>query len=614
MSMTPFPKSFFPTVLLLLVIAFLLYSRGIDNGFVYDDALQILENPWVGSWTYLPTIFTSGVWDFLDFLSYGSGYYRPLMHVFFTLEYHIFGLNPVGYHVVSILMHGINASLLFLLVFTFLRRRALVLPEYMTKRGYWFSLVTALLFLAHPVNSEVVYWASAAPELLLAFFSLLTLGCFLFCKPSIVRIGVVSVFFTLALLSKETAVMLPLVLFFLHLFLDTDQPRSIFQRFKSTLLATGPFFIIATFFLIVRSMVMTPSLIDESPDWSMWFSVTLSTSLQIFLGNIALLLRLEPLSLFRDYQPSYVTFYLALTIVLGGLVVGLGYWLWKTRRSLPQLFVLGAVPLCLFLLPALNYFQLGGYVLSERYLYVPSFGFAILCTTALFWLLERSSTLFLKRCSILILAGIVVWCARDIQARASDWQDTTTILNAAVELYPESIEAHYPLFQVLCQLDIDRCQHVYTMFCYKHLYRNPSSNQEECFQRPRMLHFLARTYLDAGQWQQAEEYYNQLVVKKPQLGEAWWGLGVVVLERREFVRAEEYLFKAKELSPESRSVDLSLVRLFCLQGDYERAKHSLTEAKQHWANSEALSKAWADCSSLDPGAKSSRLDGRGTSP
>src|SRR5215471_2055679 len=93
-------------VLLLVVVAFLCYANTLGNGFVYDDDQQILQNPYIKSWHYLPQIFGSTVWAFQGQVG-TSNYYRPLMTFTFLLLWQIFGPLPFGFHLLNVVLHAV---------------------------------------------------------------------------------------------------------------------------------------------------------------------------------------------------------------------------------------------------------------------------------------------------------------------------------------------------------------------------------------------------------------------------------------------------------------------------------------------------------------------------
>src|SRR4030067_2300361 len=104
------------TAIVILVIASIgVYLNTLPNEFVYDDEGQVLKNLWIRDAKYIPEIFLSNVWAFVG-EEHLSNYYRPLMHMIYMIDYHIFGLKPWGFHLTNILLHGGVSVLLFLLL------------------------------------------------------------------------------------------------------------------------------------------------------------------------------------------------------------------------------------------------------------------------------------------------------------------------------------------------------------------------------------------------------------------------------------------------------------------------------------------------------------------
>src|SRR5437899_1562251 len=88
-------------VIALFVCAIACYANTLTNAFVYDDDQQILQNPYVKSWHYLPQIFTTNVWSFVGAAG-STNYYRPLMTLTYLILWKSFGELPFGFHLFNI--------------------------------------------------------------------------------------------------------------------------------------------------------------------------------------------------------------------------------------------------------------------------------------------------------------------------------------------------------------------------------------------------------------------------------------------------------------------------------------------------------------------------------
>ncbi len=177
-------------VLALAALTLLSYLPAVGNGYVWDDDAYLTANNLVVAPDGLRRIWLS-----LD----SPSQYFPLVYTSFRLEYALWGLRPPGYHLVNILLHALNA----LLVWRLLRR--LSLP------GAWLA---AALFALHPVNVESVAWVTERKNVLSTPFFLAALACWLSFLESAGRerwrrYALCLVLFLLALFAKTTAVTLP---------------------------------------------------------------------------------------------------------------------------------------------------------------------------------------------------------------------------------------------------------------------------------------------------------------------------------------------------------------------------------------------------------------------
>ena len=143
-------------VLGLLLLAVVPYLNSVWGSFVYDDRLQVLENPYVHSFRYLGKIFGTTVWTF-EGAQGVSNYYRPLMTFAYLVCYKLFGPIPFGFHLFSLMLHAAVVLLLFAVTEQLFGDRLV-------------SLVVAGLFALHPIHTESVAWIAAVTDLELTSF------------------------------------------------------------------------------------------------------------------------------------------------------------------------------------------------------------------------------------------------------------------------------------------------------------------------------------------------------------------------------------------------------------------------------------------------------------
>jgi len=190
-------------------LAFLVYVPALGFQFVYDDKPQIIQNPAIHAWSYWQNYFTSHAWAEL-YPNVSGNYYRPLFLLWFRLNHALFGLNPKGWHLTTILCHVAATYMVFALV----RRLA-------AERVIAFSAAT--LFALHPVHIESVAWVSGVTDPLLAIF---LIGSFLAFLRFRERnhwgwMSLALTLFALGLLEKETAIVLgPLIFVYAWLYAE----------------------------------------------------------------------------------------------------------------------------------------------------------------------------------------------------------------------------------------------------------------------------------------------------------------------------------------------------------------------------------------------------------
>jgi len=174
-----------------------LYSAAIGHGFVaLDDREYVTANTHIRGlgWENIKWAFTA-----LD-----AANWHPLTWLSHALDYQLFALNAWGHHLDSVLIHALNAVLLFLLL------------RWMTRRTGP-SLLVAALFAVHPINVESVAWVSERKNVLSTLFLLLTLGAYAWYaqKPGGRRYLLVVALFAASLMAKPMGVTLPFVLLLL---------------------------------------------------------------------------------------------------------------------------------------------------------------------------------------------------------------------------------------------------------------------------------------------------------------------------------------------------------------------------------------------------------------
>jgi protein O-mannosyl-transferase len=367
------------------------------------------------------------------------------------LDCQMFGLKPWGHHLTSVMLHGLNAALVF------------VLLQQMTG-ATWRSLLVAALFAVHPLRVESVAWVAERKDVLSGFFGLLALVFYVLYaegkEPQPEGPGLslatrspgsrahfplslcypLSLFcFALGLMSKPMLVTWPCVM----LLLDYWPLR----RFEPTPLNPQP----STLLRLLREKIPFLALAAGASVVAYAMSkhtgaLELNEKLPLGVrGGNALISYC--LYLGKLFWPADLTvFYphprhwpLAQVLLAGGLILGISLLLFAQRRRFPFLLI-GWLWFCGTLVPVIQLVQTGAHAMADRYTYLPSLGALILVVWGAYELTRcwRPAAVAL---SVGALAAIVLYTALTRQ-QLRHWKDSEALFRHALEATQNNYLAH----------------------------------------------------------------------------------------------------------------------------------------------------------------------------
>lgn len=364
------------------ILGFILYANTIPHEFALDDCYVITGNNYTkqgieGIPSILGNHFFSGYLGDQEVALVG-GRYRPLSLITFAIEYELFGENPHEFHFVNIVLYILTTFLLFRILKS--------LFEFNTQQRYLIvPFIAALLFLAHPVHTEVVANIKGRDEILSLLFSLLSFRSILLFHRSRHHRHLVLAFLFLffALLSKENAVvfiiLIPLSLYFFTSISPATNLKSALPLLASLIL----FGIIRYAVLGWQSEASSSQLLDN-PFLDASLSQKYGTILYTLWLYIKLLLFPYPLT--WDYYPYHIPLIHVTSIssifpgmlylfLLASAIIG---FLKKKIYAYAILFYLISLSVLSNLL-----FPIGVFM-AERFLFVPSIGFCLIVAWFLF--------------------------------------------------------------------------------------------------------------------------------------------------------------------------------------------------------------------------------------
>lgn len=358
---------------LVLAAIFLAYANTLGFQFVHDDRFQILQNTWLRSWAYLSRYFTADVWAFEHPVFRGT-FYRPIFLLWFRLQYLIFGLRPWGWHLCTVLCHMGVSLLVYYTAARLLRDRLA-------------AIFTAVIFGLHPTHADAVAWVSGVTEPLFALSLFASYLCYLKkrAEPQRATAYLVAslVFYALACLSKETAVILPFVIFACEIVWNERVMPAWWRTWLARGLDSGkvvaPYLALFAAYMVARIFALKGFQNTKEPHSYLSMFLTWPSVLWFYIQHLLWPAHLSPFYSRVFYPRVDVRHVLLPAIPVVAAGVGLG--LWAKRSAEARIAIIWLVVPILPVLDLRAFIE--GHLVHDRYLYLPSFGFAMLVALGL---------------------------------------------------------------------------------------------------------------------------------------------------------------------------------------------------------------------------------------
>ncbi len=519
--------------LLLFLVCLAVYSNALNNDFIFEDRLLIVENTYIKDPRFIGRIFNTDIFHFHPAEPTGfSKYYRPLQSLSYSLDYFIWQLNPAGFRLTNILIHSLNSFLLFLLV-------SLVFKENIL------ALLSALFFSLHPANIFNVAYLSPRSSLLETFFMLSSIIVFFssFLRQNKTAYLAALFLFILAVLSREAALLTPLFIAACALFLKVDKKKLAAYLIPYILLALFYFWLRSRFlacdklgitpvflfqriggFIMLVQRYFSELILPVGPAVSL-FGNNLIAGLSLFIvSSVVMVYLLSRALIFRDKAVIFV-----LLFYLAGL--------------LPVINVLGSTNI------------VGSRLLSEHYLYIPAMGFCVLLAYALVSLARG----FLKTASL--LAGLIIFIfSLLVMTSNTHYKDEIVFYN-----YLLKIDPGYNLIRT----NLGNAYYKKGDFSEAARQAQLVLSSEPGAWDAYLL--LGNIYRASGDLSRAEVYYKKTILLNPASALAFNNLALVCKESNRNKEAYENFKKALGLDPESALVMNNLADLLIKEGSYDQA-------------------------------------------
>ena len=548
---------------LIALVTFAAFLPTLQNQFVtWDDAKNFLENAHYRGlgWTHIRWMWTTHL-----------GHYIPLTWMTLGLDYLLWGMNPFGYHLTSLLLHAANAVVFFFVVHRIL---TLALPS-PSERGHALAVAAgfaALVFAIHPLRVESVAWVTERRDVLSGLFYLSAILMYLRACERGARgrgwywaaVGL----FAGALLSKSMVVNLPFVLLILDVYplrrlggfvgWWSEPARRIYiEKIPFVLLAAAASAIAV---MAQSSVHAAASLAQLSVPGRL---AVAAYGLGFYPRKMVVPVNLSPLyELPRTVDPMAPPFILSYALVLAIMAIVLAL-----RRRVPGLPA-AWVAYVVVLLPVLGIVQSGPQIAADRYTYLAGLGGAILAGAGLLSCWRTSRTSKTGTPTTLPIAGVATCVVVGLGAltwnQAQVWHDSEKLWTHALARDPQSSIAENNLGVVRA----DQSKLAEAIEHYQRALQMRPDYADAYFN-------LGNALFQQGKLAEASDHYRQALAIKRDHARAHNNWGVVLARQGKLAEAGDHFQAALHIGPDNADAHTNLGNALFQQG-------KLAEASDHF--------------------------------
>lgn len=422
------------SVITIAILSFIIYGNTLKNNFTYDDISTVVTNTLIKDISNLPLLVAKNYPELSTELSY-----RPLVTLTYFMDYLSFGLNPTGYHLMNVLLHIGNGTLLYIFLNSVMKEQIK-------------ALLLTLLFVANPILSEAVNSISFREDLLAFFFYFGSLNIYIFarnrecCRKTYTRSLFIFLFaascilYFFALLSKEMAATLPLIIYCYDRFYLSENKHSkqslLFNSYYIGYLVVTAIYLYLRFYTFYRP---TPDFITH---WELYNRLITLPLLLLHYIKIVLF----PFSLSIEYDIYPVDSIISLNF-LGPLFILTALFLIALFINKRKEITFGYLFFLIALMPAYNIIPID-YPFAERYLYLPAAGVSIMVGALIYDAMALLCIKYKFKIRYFLLTPFILILSLNAVAvvnRNSVWRDDCSLWIDAVKKAPSLSRARFSL-------------------------------------------------------------------------------------------------------------------------------------------------------------------------
>jgi len=525
-------------ILLIFTAVAVCYGTVLDAGFVWDDEFLVVQNPLLRAPLVSFQIFKQ------DIINSGfryTVYYRPVQVLSYAVDYRMWGITPAGFHFTNIFLHFLNGLLVLLLAWKLTGKKAV-------------GLLAGVLFSIHPALSGAVSYVSGRTDLLFFFFGIIymlfQIAYFEKRKQGFLWAGIF--FLILSLLSKEAAVIFPVLalLMYLLVFKKKFDGRgySLIPGFALSIVYA------ATHRILLGSKYPEFSGIKDAAGYLLRYAEIARESLFIILFPAGLHLRRIPvvqtgqtLALF-----SALIIFVLVLVYLKKERPALSFGLWY--------FLAGLIPFAFIS----SQFK----VLGEHWVYLSSVGiflFISIAVTEFYYRRGKAMKCFL----ICLMFAIVSFYSSMTGMQNRYWQSDMTLSGRVMGFSEADRSAVYYKAVALSEKG-DKAESLEVMDEY---IRASGSDHVAMYLKGRLA-------VSSGNARVAEKEFRRALSIKPDYDDGYLGLAMVSFTEGGDKEGINYLEKVLQINPDHTEALTLLGMAYVQSGDHPKALGAASEARK----------------------------------
>ncbi|MFH1552648.1 MAG: tetratricopeptide repeat protein [Candidatus Omnitrophota bacterium] len=522
-------------ILLLLVAAAVCYNAVLDAGFIWDDEYIVLQNPLIRAPLGSFQIFRQ---DIINSGFHSTVYYRPIQILSYAIDYRLWGMSSSAFHGVNVFLHFLNGVLVFFFTWKITGEKVV-------------SLLAAMLFVIHPVHAGAVSYISSRTDLLFFFFGFLCMLFYVFFvqRRRYILLGMSVFCLVLALLSKEAAVVFPLLLLLLDATVLRGKYRSRLAYHVPNFFAAGGYIALHHFIFSQRHfMVFSPGA----------FASSIVKYFRIVREFLVLGFFPVDMHMRRGLESPGV----GLLPVLVGIFFIFSFVFLRNRRRI-LLFALG-----FFLIALVPFFFVTGYfkVVAEHWMYLASYGLFLFTATALVTLYQHRG-IFGRSVVAGVILLVIVYCSANTIRQNVYWREDVSLSDRVLAFSAQDMPAmHYKAVSYLKSGRDDEMMEIMDEYAKN----NPRD--------ARAWYIKGRLTLAAGKTEEAEQDFKEAVRVDPTYDNGYMGLALAAFIKGQSHIGIEYLEQVIEINPKHSEALLILGSAYSEAGQNQKSLQTAKKA------------------------------------